>query len=388
MDTDSTLILSLFPSLSVSLESNIVFDPMSLTAMFSNPPSSPSVNASNDPICGATAFSNNGYISDLFLGGFWNLCSLVRVRNCACVMVQSDSKGYRRCQIFFSKFSRDEFEILVAQKYNHNTNQMANSRYEYVKAFERENYLLPDTFIVIRVDGKGFHKFSQHYRFDKPNDLRALGVMNRAALKVMQKYSDVLMAYGDSDEYSFLLRRKCELYERREMKLCTLFASLMSTYYMFYWNLEFSEKSIEEDMVPTFDARAVVYPNFQVVRDYFSWRQVDCHINNLYNTAFWNLVKLGLTPQESEQRLMGTVSSDKNEILFKECGINYNNELEIFKKGTILVRELKDYTRKVDLSSRQKQREEKSRRKAEIKQYHVDIINDDSWWESRLWLNE
>ena len=85
---------------------------------------------------------------------------------------------------------------------------------------------------------------------------------------------------------------------------------------------------------------------------------------------------------------MGTVSSDKNEILFKECGINYNNELEIFKKGTILVRELKDYTRKVDLSSRQKQREEKSRRKAEIKQYHVDIINDDSWWESRLWLNE
>ncbi|KAG5417969.1 THG1 [Candida metapsilosis] len=265
---------------------------------------------------------------------------------------------------------------------------MANSKYEYVKAFERENYLLPETYIVIRVDGKGFHKFSQHYNFAKPNDLQALTVMNKAARKVMQRYSDILMAYGDSDEYSFLLRQKCELYERREMKLCTLFASLMSTYYMFYWNLEFSEKPIEEDMIPTFDARAVVYPNFQVVRDYFSWRQVDCHINNLYNTAFWSLVKLGLTPQESEQKLMGTVSSDKNEILFKECGINYNNELEIFKKGTILVRELISYTPKGDLSSRQKQRDEKSRRKAEIKQYHVDIINDDSWWKSRPWLSE
>lgn len=97
-------------------------------------------------------------------------------------------------------------------------------------------------------------------------------------------------------------------------------------------NLEFKDKPIEEDMIPIFDARAVVYPNFQAVRDYFSWRQVDCHINNLYNTTFWSLVKLGLTPQESENKLMGTVSSDKNEILYKECGINYNNELEIFKR--------------------------------------------------------
>ena len=39
-----------------------------------------------------------------------------------------------------------------------------------------------------------------------------------------------------------------------------------------------------------------------------------------------------MTPQQAEQRLMGTVASDKNEILFKECGINYNNESEMFKR--------------------------------------------------------
>ncbi|KAI5949590.1 THG1 [Candida jiufengensis] len=268
---------------------------------------------------------------------------------------------------------------------------MANSKYEYVKAFEKENYLLPDTYIVIRVDGKGFHKFSKYYNFEKPNDLKALTVMNKAALKILEKYSDILMAYGDSDEYSFLLRKKCELYERREMKLCTLFASLMSTYYMFYWNKECPNRQIEEEMIPTFDGRAVIYPNFETLRDYFSWRQVDCHINNLYNTTFWNLVKKGLTPQEAEQKLMGTVSSDKNEILFKECNINYNNELEIFKKGTILVREYENYKQQSNeqsLSSRQKQRQDKSRKKAEIKQYHVDIINDDSWWDQRPWLIE
>lgn len=84
---------------------------------------------------------------------------------------------------------------------------MANSKYEYVKLFEKENYLLPDTYIIIRVDGKGFHKFSQFYQFEKPNDLKALQVMNKAAEKIMQKYSDIMLAYGDSDEYSFYCAR-------------------------------------------------------------------------------------------------------------------------------------------------------------------------------------
>lgn len=36
---------------------------------------------------------------------------------------------------------------------------MANSKYEYVKLFEKESYLLPETWIVLRVDGRGFHKY-------------------------------------------------------------------------------------------------------------------------------------------------------------------------------------------------------------------------------------
>lgn len=65
------------------------------------------------------------------------------------------------------------------------------------------------------------------------------------------------------------------------------------------------------------------------------------HINNLYNTTFWALVQQGgMGPREAEQKLSGSVSSDKNEILFKEFGINYNNEPECFKKGTVLYRDV------------------------------------------------
>lgn len=35
---------------------------------------------------------------------------------------------------------------------------MANSKYEYVKGFELDDTLLPDCFIVLRIDGKGFTK--------------------------------------------------------------------------------------------------------------------------------------------------------------------------------------------------------------------------------------
>lgn len=64
--------------------------------------------------------------------------------------------------------------------------------------------------------------------------------------------------------------------------------------------------------MPTFDSRIVVYPNELVVKDYFRWRQVDCHINNLYNTTFWCLVKRGMQNQQVEKLLKDTNSAGKN----------------------------------------------------------------------------
>ncbi|KAK6460967.1 Thg1 C terminal domain-containing protein [Scheffersomyces coipomensis] len=278
---------------------------------------------------------------------------------------------------------------------------MAKSRFEYVREFERENHLLQETYIVIRIDGKGFHKFSQIYEFDKPNDITAIEVLNSAALEIFKQIPDVVFAYGQSDEYSFLLKKNCKLYERREMKLITLFSSLITSAYMYHWNLTHPTNPISiEKKLPVFDARAVIYPNFDVVKDYFRWRQADCHINNLYNTTFWALVLKGegMTTKDAETYLNGTFSKDKNEILFSKFGINYNNEPEIYKKGTIIIRELNETIMKKDIqhqqpgeegevSNRQLQRLEKIVKKAEIKTYHQDLITDEEFWSSRPWLS-
>lgn len=225
---------------------------------------------------------------------------------------------------------------LILPKYLHVT-RMANSKFEYVRNFEIEDKILPNCWIVVRIDGKGFHKFSKKHDFQKPNDSRALSLMNRAAAAVMMEFRDILIAYGQSDEYSFILRKDSLLYNRRSCKISSYINSLFSSSYVFYWHHYFKDQKLKYP--PSFDSRVILYPTDQNLRDYLSWRQADCHINNLYNSTFWALVlKGGLTNSEAEKRLCGTFSSDKNEILFSEFGINYNNEPELFKKGTILLR--------------------------------------------------
>ncbi|KAH8325038.1 hypothetical protein KR074_003789 [Drosophila pseudoananassae] len=238
---------------------------------------------------------------------------------------------------------------------------MACSRFEYVKSFEQDDSILPNVWIVIRIDGKKFHKFSKTHDFDKPNDENALNVMNAAATAVMQEFRDIVLAYGQSDEYSFVFRKETTAFKRRSAKLLTYVTSLFSSSYVMQWP---RWKSGPLAYAPCFDGRVVLYPSDENLRDYLSWRQADVHVNNLYNTAFWKLVlNKGLSNQQAEERLRGTFSADKNELLFQEFGINYNNLPAMYRKGTILLRK-----RLVDRKGRQA-----------IVPLHEDLISSQFW---------
>ncbi|KAF8846879.1 tRNAHis guanylyltransferas-like protein Thg1 [Acephala macrosclerotiorum] len=278
---------------------------------------------------------------------------------------------------------------------------MANSKYEYVKAFEQPDLLLPNTWIVVRIDGRGFHKFSNKYAFEKPNDRRALDLMNAAAKAVMTELPDIVIAYGISDEYSFVFHKSCVLFERRSSKLVTTIVSTFTAYYVHLWFTFFPETPLSPPL-PSFDGRAVQYPSIQNLRDYMSWRQVDCHINNLYNTTFWALIQSGgMDAKSAEKELAGSLAADKNEILFSRFKINYNNEPEIYKKGSVVLRDYElvepgtaseiieeesaKTVEQAELSKTQEERDKKRRAKARITVQHVDIIKDE-FWERRPWL--
>ncbi|THW91934.1 hypothetical protein D6D15_03500 [Aureobasidium pullulans] len=206
---------------------------------------------------------------------------------------------------------------------------MANSEFEYVRKFEEWDALAPSNWIVVRIDGRGFSKFSKRQNFAKPNDRRAIDLMNAAAIEVVKQFTDIVIAYGQSDEYSFVLHEDCQLFERRAAKLAT------------------------------------------------------SHVNNLYNTTFWN---------------MGTFSADKNEILFKRFNINYNAEGEIWKKGSVYedkpsaIDSTPDQPfgkssdeKKKPLSKTQLEKERKRKQKARVVVEHVDIIKD-KFWQENPWI--
>ncbi|KAI9451357.1 Thg1 C terminal domain-containing protein [Lactarius psammicola] len=238
---------------------------------------------------------------------------------------------------------------------------MAGSRWAYVRNFELPDTLLPNTFILLRIDGHSFHRCAY------PNDVRALELMDLAAWTVMREYPDVVLAYGQSDEYSFLLRKSAKLYNRRQSKITSLLCSLFTSAYVMLWPQCFPDTRLR--YAPSFDARIVLYPGAQEVRDYFSWRQADTHINNLYNTAFWALVQQGgQTTKEAHETLRGTVSSQKQEILFSRFGINYNDLPRQFRKGSIIVRE--------KVARRCKRR---ARATTQQRLLHCDIIAEEFW---------
>lgn len=213
---------------------------------------------------------------------------------------------------------------------------MAKSKFEYVKQFESEDKCLPNCWIVVRIDGKSFHRFSDVHHFVKPNDDRALNLMTKAAQCVMEEYKDIVLSYGQSDEYSFVFKKNTSVFNRRGSKIMSNIVSYFSSCYVFYWSRFFNVQPLQYP--PSFDSRVVLYPSDKNLRDYLSWRQADCHINNLYNTCFWKLVQdKGFTPAQSQERLKGTMSSDKNELLYQEFNTNYNNLPDVYRKGSILI---------------------------------------------------
>ena len=278
---------------------------------------------------------------------------------------------------------------------------MANTSYGYVRSFEAPDSLPPANWIVVRIDGRGFSKLTSKYAFTKPNDIRALDLMNAAAIEVTKSIVDSVLAYGQSDEYSFVLHENTNLFDDRAAKLATTIATTFTAEYCMLWSQYFPDTPLTRPF-PTFDARCVCYPKRRILRDYLCWRQADCHINNLYNTTFWNMVIRGeQTQTDAELELKGSLAGDKNEILFKRFGINYNNEPLIFRKGSVVYRKYKDVKKEetfgglvakvpgedlsVAMSRSALEKERKRKMKAEIVVEHVDLIQKD-FWEARPYI--
>ena len=122
---------------------------------------------------------------------------------------------------------------------------MAKSSFEYVKQYEIEEKLLLNTFIVLRIDGRGFHEFSDAFCLEKPNDKRLIKLFNKCSREILKKFDEIVLAYGQSDEYSFAFRRTANLFNRRRDKILSCVVSYFSTSFVIFWPKYFPNSQLK-----------------------------------------------------------------------------------------------------------------------------------------------
>ena len=136
-------------------------------------------------------------------------------------------------------------------------------------------YLPRRSYVVIRIDGRGFHKFTAG--LPRPYCRELANALDEAALCLCQEAIGCRFAYGQSDEYSFLLtdfeREDASLwFDGNVQKIVSVSASLFTGAF----NRAFDSKKIA-----VFDSRVMVISQRAEVSRYFLWRQLDASANSL-----------------------------------------------------------------------------------------------------------
>ncbi|QEL19047.1 tRNA(His) guanylyltransferase Thg1 family protein [Limnoglobus roseus] len=171
--------------------------------------------------------------------------------------------------------------------------------------------MLPGTWPVIRVDGKGFSKFTAAH-YEKPFDERFSRCMVETAQALLVNLGG-LFAYTESDEISVLLPREWSLFDREVEKAVSISAGIASSTF-----------TLACGFAAVFDSRVWLGATDQLVVDYFRWRQADATRCALNGWAYWTLWNAGESVGAATRALHEKSVAEKNELLFRH-GINFND---------------------------------------------------------------
>ena len=175
--------------------------------------------------------------------------------------------------------------------------------------------------IIIRLDGRSFHKLASDLNLVKPYDDDFYRVFAKVCEDLFREFSP-LFVYAFSDEISLLFDNVP--FEGRLEKLDSVIASFTSSSFVINYNVEFKKP-------PAFDARVIPISDDDILK-YFKWRQ-DESWRNCVNSHGIAYLKTKYSNTEANDKINGMNISDVHELLF-ENNINLN-DIETYKKRGI-----------------------------------------------------
>lgn len=203
-----------------------------------------------------------------------------------------------------------------------------------------KTFLNRRTITIIRLDGKGFSKFTKG--LNKPFDDGFSQDMDATALYLCENIQGVKFAYTQSDEISVVL---CDFdnietdawFDYNVQKMTSIAASLATSKFNQLRLARMSRGAngyldVDELMGMTlacFDARVFQVPNVDEMFNAILWRQQDCTRNS---------ISMAASAVYSHKELEKKSSSVKQEMLFQK-GINWNDYAIKYKRGIVIKKE-------------------------------------------------
>lgn len=208
---------------------------------------------------------------------------------------------------------------------------MGDSLGDRMKRYERATrYLLPPRqFTVIRIDGKNFHGFTRHCT--RPFDFRLMDAFEATARALVGQVHGALLAYHQSDEISVVMQDFASHGTEPWLggvvqKQASVAASIATAVFNREWVLE---HSYDDGRYAIFDGRTYAVPTRSEVANYLIWRQQD---------ATRNSVNMAASAHFSHKSLHGTTSDQRQERLWSEAGVNWDDYPARAKRGTVTSR--------------------------------------------------
>lgn len=219
-----------------------------------------------------------------------------------------------------------------------NKNDSLGDRMKTYEAVPK-NFLMRQTPVIIRLDGKAFHTFTKG--FQKPFDTALTRAMQTTMKQLCENIQGCVLGYTQSDEITLVL---CDYqtittdawFGYNVEKMCSVAAS-MATLYFFKALCEYRDELWESndcsfldkinlinrklEMGAYFDARCFNVPKEEVV-NCLIWRQQDATRNSIQALA---------QSLYSQKQLSGLKCSQLQDKMFEEKGVNWN-DLSVYQK--------------------------------------------------------
>lgn len=200
-----------------------------------------------------------------------------------------------------------------------------------MKGYEVKDTFMPLLPIVIRLDGKTFSKFTK--KFNKPFDIRMVQTMIDVT-RFLVSETNAKIGYTQSDEITLVLHSdnfdRQVFFDGKVQKIVSVCASLATA--------KFNELVLKNGLydiakrLAFFDCRAFQVPSKEEASNAVLWRELD---------ATKNAISCAASYYFSHKSLHKLTGSQKQERLWTEKGINFNDYPTFFKRGTYVQRKKK-----------------------------------------------